>query len=68
MTRRQSQVLRFIEIFIEENSYSPSIREISLGINAKSTSTTHGIIEKLQASGKIKKLKARARSIEIASK
>lgn len=41
LTRRQREVLAFIERFLREHGYSPSLSEIAAGLGLKSPSTIH---------------------------
>ena len=62
---KQKNILNFINIFIEKHGYSPSIREICLGVNLKSTSTVQYHIEKLIKSGYLQKNYKKSRAITL---
>lgn len=47
------KILNFISIFISEQGYSPTVREICEGTGIKSTSTAHAHLKKLNDSGHI---------------
>ena len=47
----QSRVMVFIADFIDENGYTPTIREITDGLGYGSTSTVHAHIQRLIALG-----------------
>ena len=64
---KQKNILNFINIFIEKHGYSPSIREICLGVNLKSTSTVQYHIEKLIKSGYLQKNYKKSRAITLNS-
>ena len=64
---KQKNILNFINIFIEKNGYAPSIREICLGVNLKSTSTVQYHIEKLIKSGYLQKNYKKSRAITVNS-
>jgi len=64
---KQKNILNFINIFIENNGYAPSIREICLGVNLKSTSTVQYHIEKLIKSGYLQKNYKKSRAITLNS-
>ena len=64
---KQKNILNFINIFIEKNGYAPSIREICLGVNLKSTSTVQYHIEKLIKSGYLQKNYKKSRAITLNS-
>lgn len=65
LTKRQMEVLRFIQSFINKNSYSPSIREIGdgLGVVSQNAVTMHLI--GLQLKGYISRQDNVSRSIVI---
>ena len=64
---KQKNILNFINIFIEKHGYAPSIREICLGVNLKSTSTVQYHIEKLIKSGYLQKNYKKSRAITVNS-
>ena len=41
VTRRQKEVLDFLESFVMRNGYSPSFEEIARGMGLKSLATVH---------------------------
>lgn len=49
------EVFMFINNFIQQNGYSPSVREIGKGVGLKSTSSVAAQINKLHELGFIKK-------------
>ncbi len=65
LTKRQREVLDFIEGFINENGYSPSLEEIGKGMNLSSLATVHKHLSNLEAKGFMKRLANRSRSIEL---
>tara|TARA_R100000458_G_C8277699_1_gene253316 strand:+ start:2395 stop:2595 length:201 start_codon:yes stop_codon:yes gene_type:complete len=65
MTKKESEVLKFIKNFIEENEYSPSYREITDYMKFKSISQTHKIIHQLIKCYKVKVIPAKRRSLEL---
>ena len=64
---KQKNILNFINIFIEKHGYAPSIREICVGVNLKSTSTVQYHIEKLIKSGYLQKNYKKSRAITLNS-
>lgn len=62
MTKKQQQVLNFIEKFWETHEYSPSYREIS-EVEGTTLSQTHAIVSALSERGFIHTEKGRARAI-----
>lgn len=64
-TKKQRQLLTFIESFINEHGYSPSYREIMNGLNYTSVATVSLHINNLIKRGHIRKTDHSARSLEI---
>ncbi|MEI9969618.1 MAG: hypothetical protein WDM87_13695 [Terracidiphilus sp.] len=48
VTRRQKEVLDFLEAFVSRNGYSPSFEEIARGMSLKSLATVHKHITNLE--------------------
>jgi repressor LexA len=65
LTKRQRQILDFINEFSQKNSYSPSYREIGDNFELSSTATIHAHVSALQKKGLVKKAHNEARSIEL---
>jgi len=66
-TKKQKQILDYIEKFIKENDYSPSFEEIRKYFKLASRSTVYHHIEALKSKGYLNKLDYRARSIEVSN-
>lgn len=66
LTRRQREILNFIERFIEVNQYSPSIQEIGRHFGLTSTATIHKHLQNLMEKKMIRRAPNRSRSLEIA--
>ncbi len=64
-TKKQRQLLTFIERFIIEHGYSPSYREIMGGLNYTSIATVALHINNLIRRGHLKKRDYSARSLEL---
>ena len=66
-TKRQRELLNFVDGFIKEHGYGPSYREIMSGLGYKSVSTVaihiNGLIEK----GYVRKRDNSARTLEVVS-
>jgi repressor LexA len=62
---KKQEVLDFVNGYIRENSYPPSIREICKAVNLKSTSSVHGYLQKLGNEGAIMRDSSKTRSIQI---
>ncbi|KZS45723.1 hypothetical protein AWU65_07250 [Paenibacillus glucanolyticus] len=55
LTARQAEVLNFIKFYVNKHGYPPTVREIAKGINCRSTSTAHNMLERLVLRGAIEK-------------
>ena len=65
LTKRQRQILNFIEESIRKNGYAPSLDEISRHFELHSISTIHKHLVNLEDKGLIKRHWNRARAIEL---
>ena len=63
LNNKQKQILDFINLSIKKEGYSPSVREICLAVNLKSTSTVQYHLNKLIDLGYINKANNKSRSI-----
>ena len=64
LTSKQKETYDFIKKYIENNGYSPSVREISC-IFDKSVGTVHPMLKKLKSKGYIDYVSGKARTIKI---
>lgn len=64
-TKRQQELLGFIELFIAEHGYSPSYREIMKGLNYTSVATVSLHVNNLIRRGHLQKRDRSARSLEV---
>ena len=64
-TKRQKELLEYVDAFIQEHGYGPSYREIMNAIGYKSVSTVAIHIEGLIAKGFLRKTDNSARSLEV---
>lgn len=64
-TKKQRELLTFIENFIAEHGYSPSYREIMAGSSYTSVATVALHVNNLIARGHLKKRDKSARSLEV---
>ncbi|MGZ6004878.1 MAG: LexA family protein [Candidatus Saccharimonadales bacterium] len=64
-TKKQRELLAFIENFIAENGYSPSYREIMSGLNYNSVATVALHVNNLIKRGQLAKRDHSARSLEV---
>jgi repressor LexA len=65
VTRRQKEVLDFLESFVQRNGYSPSFEEIARGMGLKSLATVHKHITNLEKKGMLDRVHNRSRSIDV---
>lgn len=65
LTRKQFQLLTFIDKTLRETGISPSYDEMKLALNLKSKSGIHRLISGLQERGFIRRLPHRARALEV---
>lgn len=66
-TKKQRDILVFIEAFIAEHGYSPSFREIMKGLNYTSVATVALHVNSLIKRGHLIKRDNQARSLEVVS-
>lgn len=66
-TKKQKELLTFIENFISEHGYSPSYREIMNGLNYTSVATISLHVNSLIKRGHLRKRDHSARSLEVVS-
>lgn len=64
-TKKQKELLAFIEAFIAEHGYSPSYREIMNGSNYTSVATVALHVNNLIKRGHLRKRENSARSLEV---
>ena len=64
-TKKQKELLTFIEKFIAEHGYSPSYREIMQGLNYNSVATVSLHVNNLIKRGHVRKRDHSARSLEV---
>jgi SOS-response transcriptional repressor LexA len=67
-TKKQKELLSFIEKFITEHGYSPSYREIMNGLNYNSVATVALHVNSLITRGHLRKRDHSARSLEVITK
>lgn len=64
MRNRRMDILKFIEKYITENGYPPTVREIGKGVGLNSTATVQNYLIQLEERGYIER-KNSARAIKI---
>lgn len=65
LTKRQREILDFIESFLEARGYSPSFEEIAESFDYRSLATVHEHLANLETKGYIRKNYNESRSIEL---
>ena len=65
LTKKQKELYDFLTQYISEHSISPSFEEMKNAVNLKSKSGIHRLITSLEQRGYIKRLKHKARAMEI---
>lgn len=68
MNERLERVYKFMVDYIDENGFSPSVREICAALGIKSTATAYSYIEKLREKGYLNKSPLKKRTIVPAMK
>ena len=65
LTRKQKELFEFLIKYISKNEIAPSFEEMKNAVNLKSKSGIHRLIISLEQRGFIKRLKHKARAMEI---
>ena len=65
LTRKQHELLTFIQARLEESGISPSFEEMKEALDLKSKSGVHRLISALEERGFIRRLPNRARALEV---
>lgn len=65
LTKKQRQLLSFIELRIDEDGVSPSFDEMKDALGLKSKSGVHRLVKALEERGFIRRLPNRARALEV---
>ena len=65
LTRKQHELLRFIQNRLEESGISPSFEEMKEALDLKSKSGVHRLISALEERGFLRRLPNRARALEV---
>ena len=67
LSERQQMIMSFIEDFIEENDYPPTIRDIQNGCDISSTSVVAYNLDKLKEGGQLNRHSEVSRGLSLAS-
>lgn len=65
MNYKERAVYEYIINTIKKEGFSPSVRDIKLALDIKSTSTVHAYLEKLEKKGYIQKEAGKSRTIRV---
>jgi repressor LexA len=65
LTKRQREILDYLNDFIQEHGYAPSLEEIGRRFGLSSLATVHKHLTNLQEKGFIKRAWNRSRSVEL---
>jgi repressor LexA len=65
LTKRQREILTYLESYAEQNGYAPSFEEIAEQFNYNSLATVHEHLSNLERKGYIKRSYNESRAIEI---
>jgi repressor LexA len=65
LTKKQHELLTFIQVRLEESGISPSFEEMKEALDLKSKSGVHRLISALEERGFIRRLPNRARALEV---
>ena len=68
LTKKQKELFDYLKNYISSNQISPSFEEMKSAVNLKSKSGIHRLITSLEERGFIKRLKHKARAMEIINK
>jgi repressor LexA len=65
LTKRQKQILDYVESFLESYGYSPSFEEIAANFGYSSLATVHEHLSNLERKGYLRKNYNKSRSLEL---
>ena len=65
LTKRQREILDYLNDFIQQHGYAPSLEEIGRRFNLSSLATVHKHLTNLQEKGFIRRSWNRSRSVEV---
>lgn len=65
MTNKQEKLFQAIKKYIDENGYSPTVRELCKMVGASSPATVQGMLKRLKAKGYIDYVYNHSRTIRI---
>ena len=65
LSQKQQNILEFIERYISENNWPPTVREIQMALHISSTSVVDYNLDALESKGKIIRKSGKSRAIEL---
>lgn len=65
LTKKQARLLEFIEAFIAQHGYAPTIREMAAGLGYSGSSQVHALLEQLVKKGYVSKVATGPRTIRV---
>lgn len=65
LTRRQQEILEFIQEYLDDNGYPPTVRDIGGAVGLTSSSTVHAHLANLEKAGAIRRDPTKPRALEI---
>ena len=65
LTKRQREILDYLQEFIQQHGYAPSLEEIGRRFNLSSLATVHKHLTNLEEKGFIRRSWNRSRSVEL---
>ena len=65
LNKREKAILAYIEKFVKDNGYPPSVREIGKAVGLSSSATVHTYIQGLAKKGYIKKEDQKGRTLKL---
>lgn len=65
LTKKQRQILDYVESFVDNNGYSPSYEEIAQAFDYSSLATVHEHLTNLEQKGFLRKNYNKSRSLEV---
>ncbi len=68
LTKKQKEIVDFINDFQEKNGYPPTVRDICIGVGRKSTATVFTHLKNLEEKGVLNKSSSKNRAISVVKK
>ncbi|MDP4143160.1 MAG: HTH domain-containing protein [Bacillota bacterium] len=65
LTKKQENMLRIIQDYIDQNGYPPTVRELGERSGISSTSTVHSYIKSIEKEGYLSSVEGLPRTIKI---